>query len=171
MAEPITVRITPQALEITSFPGFDRSITDAALALRDIRARVYRNRRIGDFLKELHLIEGRNTGFPTVFDALERNGSEMPVFEMDENRGYLAISLPIHPLFAPNSKKAIGASLYVDAILRELDSDPLTLTELSQALGYRGISKKLRDTVEALLEAGWIERVVGPGRSTKLRAR
>lgn len=171
IAEPITVRITPEAMEITSFPGFDRSITDAALARRDIRARVYRNRRIGDFLKELHLIEGRNTGFPTVFDALERNGSPMPVFNMDENRGYLSISLPVHPLFAPDSKKTAELSTYVDAIIQALDPQPLTITELAKALGYKGISKKLRDTVEALLEAGRIERTVGEGRSTKLRAR
>lgn len=62
--EPITVRITPTCIEITSFPGFDRSISDEAIQRQEIRARSYRNRRIGDFLKELHLIEGRNTGFP-----------------------------------------------------------------------------------------------------------
>lgn len=28
--------------------------------------RRYRNRRIGDFLKELHLTEGRNTGFKKI---------------------------------------------------------------------------------------------------------
>ena len=59
--EPITVRITSESIEITSFPGFDRSISDKDIAELRIRARVYRNRRIGDFLKELKLIEGRNT--------------------------------------------------------------------------------------------------------------
>lgn len=171
VAEPITVRITPEALEITSFPGFDRSITDVALARRDIRARVYRNRRIGDFLKELHLIEGRNTGFPTVFDALERNGSPMPVFDMDENRGYLSVSLPVHPIFATGSKKSAEMSAYVNAILQALGPNPLTLTELAHTLGYKGISQKLRETVETLLESGRIERVVGEGRSTKLHVR
>lgn len=171
VAEPITVRITPEVLEITSFPGFDRSITDAALARRDIRARVYRNRRIGDFLKELHLIEGRNTGFPTVFDALECNGSPMPVFDMDENRGYLSVSLPVHPLFATGSKKVAEMTAYVDAVLQALEPNPLTLTELAHALGYKGISQKLRETVTALLESGRIERVVGEGRSTKLHVR
>ena len=51
--EPITVRITPENIEITSFPGFDRSISDESIAKYSIRAKIYRNRRIGDFLKEL----------------------------------------------------------------------------------------------------------------------
>ncbi len=29
--EPITVRITPEGIEITSFPGFDRSISDESI--------------------------------------------------------------------------------------------------------------------------------------------
>ena len=75
--EPITVRITSESIEITSFPGFDRSISDKDIAELRIRARVYRNRRIGDFLKELKLIEGRNTGFPNAIKALKANGSGM----------------------------------------------------------------------------------------------
>lgn len=87
--EPITVRITSESIEITSFPGFDRSISDKDIAELRIRARVYRNRRIGDFLKELKLIEDRNTGFPNAIKALKANGSGMPRFEMDEERSFL----------------------------------------------------------------------------------
>lgn len=47
--EPITVRITNEELEITSHPGFDRSIQDIDIEARRIRSRSYRNRRIGDF--------------------------------------------------------------------------------------------------------------------------
>ena len=39
--EPITVRITSESIEITSFPGFDRSISDKDIAELRIRARVY----------------------------------------------------------------------------------------------------------------------------------
>ena len=75
MPEPTTVRITPDEMEVTSFPGFDRSISEDAIVGRRIRARGYRNRRIGDYLKELGMTEGRNTGFPTAFAAMEANGS------------------------------------------------------------------------------------------------
>ena len=97
--EPITVRITSESIEITSFPGFDRSISDKDIAELRIRARVYRNRRIGDFLKELKLIEDRNTGFPNAIKALKANGSGMPRFEMDEERSFLSVTIPIHPYF------------------------------------------------------------------------
>lgn len=50
--------------------------------------RRYRNRRIGDILKELHLTEGRNTGFGKILRALEANGSSKPEFETDEDHSY-----------------------------------------------------------------------------------
>ncbi|MCM1578920.1 MAG: hypothetical protein NC078_09000 [Ruminococcus sp.] len=100
--EPITVRISPTGMEITSFPGFDRSISDKSIAEQNIRARIYRNRRIGDFLKELKLIEGRNTGFPNAIKALKNNGSGSLKFDMDENRSYLSVTIPVHPYFAPH---------------------------------------------------------------------
>ena len=107
VSEPITVRITPENIEITSFPGFDRSISDESIANYSIRAKVYRNRRIGDFLKELHLIEGRNTGFPNAIKALRENGSELLTFDMDENRSYLSVTIPVHSYFLKKMNKQI----------------------------------------------------------------
>jgi ATP-dependent DNA helicase RecG len=98
--EPITVRVTAEGMEIMSFPGFARAITDADIAARSIRGRVYRNRRIGDFLKELRLIEGRNTGFRKILRTLEHNGSPLPEFETDEERSYFITRLRRHPAFA-----------------------------------------------------------------------
>ena len=69
--------------------------------LKNYRAvsRRYRNRRIGEFLKELHLTEGRNTGFQKIIRALKANGSPMPVFETDNDRTYFLTTVPIHPDF------------------------------------------------------------------------
>ncbi len=39
-------------------------------------ARKYRNRRIGEFLKELKLTEGRNTGVPKIKRALKITAQE-----------------------------------------------------------------------------------------------
>lgn len=152
--EPITVRITPESIEITSFPGFDRSITDEAIASYEIRARAYRNRRIGDFLKELRLIEGRNTGFPNAFKALRDNGSALPQFVMDEERNFLSVIIPVHPYFAPKDERTPKQKAYEEEILSTLAQTPLTLTELALALGYKGISKRLSDTVKAMEKAG-----------------
>lgn len=153
--EPITVRIMPESIEITSFPGFDRSITDEAIAKFDIRARIYRNRRIGDFLKELKLIEGRNTGFPNAKKALEMNGSPALQFEMNPERDYLSVIIPIHEYFTKNEGKTEKEIAYEKQILECLLS-PLTLTELAHAMGYKGITKKLRNTVEKLQRTGLV---------------
>lgn len=51
------------------------------------------NRRIGDFLKELRLTEGRNTGFRKIVDALAANGSPKPEFQTDDTRTYFITRL------------------------------------------------------------------------------
>ncbi|WP_417178322.1 ATP-binding protein [Adlercreutzia equolifaciens] len=167
--EPITVRITPDGIEVTSFPGFDRSISDQAVRDRTIRARSYRNRRIGDFLKELHLIEGRNTGFPTAYRALEENGSDPLVFESDENRGFLSVTIPVHPAFAPVDARDEKRAAYAEKILEVLSGGELSLTDLARELGYKGITKKLRDSVELLVRDGRVERVVAEKGAVALR--
>lgn len=103
IGEPVTVTVTPEKMEITSLPGPDRTITDEDIARCRLVSRRYRNRRIGDFLKELKLIEGRNTGIPTILRAMEKNGSEPPVFETDEERSYLTVILPVHESFIAGS--------------------------------------------------------------------
>ena len=156
--EPITVRITPDAIEVTSFPGFDRSITDDAIDRFDIRARIYRNRRIGDFLKELKLIEGRNTGFPNARKALEANGSPPLQFEMNPERDYLSVTIPVHTYFSQKNEKSEKKIAFEKQVLSCLSS-PLTLTELAHTMGYKSISAKLRVTVAELERAGQIHPV------------
>jgi len=67
------------------------------LEKKRMASREYRNRRIGDFLKELQLTEGRATGFPKIYDAMKRNGSPKPAFETDDERIYFLAVLPVHP--------------------------------------------------------------------------
>lgn len=62
-------------------------------------SRNYRNRRIGDFLKELDMTEGRSTGFPKIYRAMRNNGSPNPVFKTDDLNQYFLAELPIHPAF------------------------------------------------------------------------
>ena len=68
--EPIEVRVLPDRIEIVSHPGPDRSITDEGLRTYRVFNRRYRNRRIGEFLKEMHLTEGRNTGFRKILSIM-----------------------------------------------------------------------------------------------------
>lgn len=97
--EPVEVRVNPEGIEIVSYPGPDASIRREALNGERIVARRYRNRRIGEFLKELDLTEGRSTGVPTIRQAMAENGSPPPTFSTDEGRTYFLVELPIHPGF------------------------------------------------------------------------
>lgn len=62
-----------------------------------IVARDYRNSRIGDFLKELHLTEGRGTGIPKIRNFLKHNGSPDPIFETDQDLIYFLTVIKLHP--------------------------------------------------------------------------
>ena len=118
--EPIEVRIENDRIEIVSFPGPDRSITMEGLKTYRVSNRRYRNRRIGDFLKELHLTEGRNTGFKKILDALEANGSPKPEFETDEGRTYFISRLFIHEGFLNDDSNLIQKNEKMKEVLKEV---------------------------------------------------
>lgn len=106
--EPIEVRIDRDELVVLSFPGPDRSIRLADLQAGRAVSRRYRNRRIGEFLKELDLTEGRSTGIPKILKVMAGNGSPAPVFESDDERISFVIRLPVHPQAQATSMVATG---------------------------------------------------------------
>ncbi|HWK05084.1 MAG TPA: ATP-binding protein [Puia sp.] len=98
--EPVTIRIEPDAIYIYNLGGPDRSIRLEDFQKGQVFPKRYRNRRLGDFLKELELTEGRATGIPVILEALRHNGSPNPVFETDPERTWFQVKLPLHPAFA-----------------------------------------------------------------------
>lgn len=72
---PVEVRVLPDSITIGSFPGPDRSIRDQDMRELRFLSRRYRNRRVGEFLKELEMTEGRGTGIPKMLREIEKNGS------------------------------------------------------------------------------------------------
>lgn len=97
-ANPVEIQIHKDKIEILSFPGPLPPINQAMLNKQRVVARDYRNRKIGGFLKELKLTEGRGTGLPIIHKSLAENGSPPPVFETDENNAYFLCVLSVHPL-------------------------------------------------------------------------
>ncbi len=94
---PIVVEVQPYEITVTSATGPDRSIPmDAIRKGQRMVSRYYRNRRLGEFLKELSLTEGRNTGIPTIQRELSRNGSPAATFETDEDRLSFLVRIPCH---------------------------------------------------------------------------
>ena len=109
--EPVEITIEPDNISILSYAGPDRSISwDAIQKAERLKSRRYRNRRLGDYLKELELSEGRATGIPTIQDELRKNGSELAKIETDEDRTYFLIEIPCHEGFE-KSIEAINGPL------------------------------------------------------------
>ena len=96
---PIEINIYPDRLEVFNVEGPMPPVTANDLRKERVVSRQYRNRRVGDFLKELDLTEGRNTGFPKIYSSLRKNGSPMPLFETDETNSFFRATLPIHKAF------------------------------------------------------------------------
>lgn len=105
--EPVKVHVHPDRIEVLSYPG-----PVAGLRPEDLEgqsgasAAPARNRRIGDLLKELRLVEARGTGVPKIRRAMELNGSPPPRFEFDEEHTWFRVTLPIHPLLRARSTTA-----------------------------------------------------------------
>ncbi len=97
--EPVEIRIYPEKILILSYPGPDKSIRKSDIEKGLIIARRYRNRRIGEFLKELKLTEGRSTGIPKIIRSMENNGSPEPTFDTDDDRTFFIVELPINKYF------------------------------------------------------------------------
>lgn len=151
--EPIEVRVMSDEILIQSFPGPDRSIRMDELRAGRPVARRYRNRRIGEFLKELELSEGRNTGIPTILKAMQDNGSPEPRFETDDDRTYLLVRLPLRPAPTPE----VGATPQVSPLLTPQLKQPeikhLKILATVLGLPVPQVTPQLTAQVEKVLRA------------------
>lgn len=96
--DPIKVYLYQNRIEIISYPGPVSGIEIEHLEQNTPMPPVpARNRRIGEFLKELRLAEGRGTGLPKLYRTMKENGSPDPKFDFDRDRTYFRVTLPAHP--------------------------------------------------------------------------
>ena len=129
--------IVENRIHIVSYPGPDRSISEKSIEDKNMIARKYRNRRIGEFLKELKLTEGRNTGIPKIKRALKNNGSKVPEFETNETRDYFITTIFMHEGFENKILNKMKTSNKTsDKILNYLKQNEfITTTIASELLG------------------------------------
>jgi predicted HTH transcriptional regulator len=166
--------------------GLDR--LDQLRAGRAVSRR-YRNRRIGEFLKELDLTEGRATGIPKILRAMEDNGSPPPEFETDDDRTFFLVRLPVHPQ-APRLavgeearqgglesglesglewrsrqewRSEWGPESVHDRMMAAISRAPLSRSAIAKALGHASISGVIHRALADLLKAGLIEYTI-PGK-------
>ena len=100
--EPVEITIEPDCIRIISYGGPDRSIRLDELNRGITHARRYRNRKLGDFLKELDLTEGKATGIPTIIKEMNANNSPAVTFDTDDARTYFSVTFPVHAAFVQN---------------------------------------------------------------------
>ena len=146
-----------------------------------LKSRRYRNRRLGDFLKELDLTEGRSTGVPTIQEKLADNGSLRATFETTEDRLTFLIHIPIHvgcgnkpatekTTVITTEKSAIGSekngsgseksSEKNQAIISAIRLNPkVTAAEIAMKLGVS--SRAVEKRIKTLRENGVIRRIGG----------
>lgn len=180
--EPIEITIEPDGISILNCPGPDRSISKEAIMKGDmLKSRRYRNRRLGDFLKELNLTEGRSTGVPTIQSKLAENGSPRAIFETTDDRLTFLVTIPVHEGCIESSETAglsleknkvgkVGSETSIfgsergsetkDLIIEMINQNPkITAAEIAMQLSIssRGVEKQIRK----LRESGIIRRIGG----------
>lgn len=146
LKSPIEVQIWRDKIEILSFLGPVPSVDARVLAEnKRIVARDYRNRRVGYFLKELHLTEGRGTGIPTIRRTMERNGSPEPIFETDSQSTYFLTTLLANPEVDQQESNQGSKILHYYTV-------PRSRKEILSKLGLTNQTKNYRRYVEPLLK-------------------
>ncbi|QMU31366.1 RNA-binding domain-containing protein [Adhaeribacter radiodurans] len=165
LGSPIEVQVWPDKIEILNHPGPVPPVNATILSThRRIVAREYRNRRIGDVLKELRLTEGRGTGLPTIYDAMEANGSPVPIFATDEQT-YVLVTLPVHPqanasnIASNNVSNQVNTHSKANAITFRSLEDIVAFSTDAGNQASNGVSNEASNQVKAILNDRVHDRV------------
>lgn len=157
---PIKVYLYPDRISVTSYPGPHPAVRrehfgPGGTVPPGIPAR---NRRVGEFLKDLRLAEARGTGIPKISRVLHENGSPPPEFDFfsGEEEGYFTITLPIHPDHAHRLGMRLWREGHEDAAVallqraaaRQPEHAPLT-AQLIEARAGRGQLHAAREVLAA----------------------
>ena len=106
IAEPVEIRIYLNRIMIINYPGPELWIDMDEFREGKAVPRRYRNRRIGEFFKEIDLAEKKSTGITKILRTLKINGSPPPTFKTDSERHYLETTIWIHEGF--KAEEALG---------------------------------------------------------------
>lgn len=177
MREPIEVRISPEEIVVVNYPGPDRAVRLDQLCKGKAVPRRYRNRRIGDFLKELDITEGRSTGIPKILRAMKKNGSPPPQFDFDDEHSYFLLRLPVHSkerLAAkpkePTTGQVTGQVVpWMADALEACSSAPRKSSEIQIAVGIRHRETFQRNYLDKLVTEGFVAMTIPDKPNSRLQ--
>ena len=164
--EPTKVYLYPSRVEVISYPGPVPGIEHRHLMPdAEVRAVPARNRRIGEFLKELGLAEGRLSGLPKVFRAMAENGSPAPTFDFDQQRTFFQATLPAHPEYGALSAlrdmahlRALGqheeANRRIESAWASNPASAILATEMIRSYGQQGEIGRAEEVLETFEAQG-----------------
>ncbi|MBI3915846.1 MAG: putative DNA binding domain-containing protein [Betaproteobacteria bacterium] len=180
--EPVEIRLEHSELTVISYPGPDRSVRLELLRIGRAQPRRYRNRRIGEFLKELEFTEGRCTGIPKIIEAMRKNSSPPAEFEFDEDYSYFMVRLPVHPTALEVAESQAGvestqsptqsptqSSDPVERLLILLKQGEQSSGDLRMALGIRHRPNFRENYLHPALAQGLIEYTLPDKPSSRLQ--
>ena len=144
------------AIFSSNFPGPDRSIRMEDFQTGRAVSRRYRNRRIGEFLKELEMTEGRSTGIPKILKEMAANGSPAPLFETDNDRLSFVIRLPRHPLALVPQGDAPQVTPQIGVLLSRIEGE-MTRQAIQEAMRLTDREHLRKTYLAPALELGVIE--------------
>lgn len=164
--DPTKVYLFPDRVEIVSHPGPVPGIAHEDLVPgAEFGGVPARNRRIGEFFKELKLAETRLSGLPKMYKAMAANGSPPPRFKFDESRTYFQVTLPAHPEYAALSALRDAAHLRVlgdeaeafrrvEVAWQGNQGSGVLATELIRAYAKKGETARAEDVFRAFKAQG-----------------
>ena len=159
---PIEVRIDKEKIVVVSYPGPDKFIAKEEIDKGEVIARIYRNRRIGEYLESLGLANGNAVGLARMIKAMKDNNSPEPVFETDDSRAYFIVKLYENACYFDDEyqdlyidkkqQKDVFISAIEDQILELLADGPLSKKEISEYLGHENVPGNIKRSLCKLLE-------------------
>lgn len=170
--EPVEIRIYVDSIQIINYPGLEKWIDIEKFATGKIKARKYRNRRIGEMFKDIDLSEKQGTGIPKILRELKKNGSPEPEFDMDEDRNYLNTIIHIrdgfntdvkeeeNEEFLKHSSGVANMSIKEYARLMEYLKEPRTRQELQAFCNYSSRDYFRTKVLNPLVEEGIIDLTI-----------
>jgi ATP-dependent DNA helicase RecG len=161
--EPVEVRVTKNEIVIINYLGPLPPLSKKSFTNDLIDVRKYRNGRIGDFLKEMHLTEARGTGVTKIKKAFLKNGSPIPMFDTDEDRSYFRVSFRIHPFFE-SSKKVISEQ---ELRILQYCYSPKKREEILHLMGLTNETRSFNRHIRPLIIKDWINLTMPEKPSSK----
>ena len=127
------------------------------------RPRKYRNRRIGEFFKEIDLSEKAATGISKILRELSKNGSPEPEFETDDTRAYLETTIRIHDGFEMSDKMSDKMTEQeqrrIKIIIENMSKNGISSKEAAEILGVE--QKTANRLLSKAVTSGILEGIGG----------